>query len=229
MNRMTVALVDDHPMLLEGLRRLFSDTFGYDIVGEGASAEDAVAIARVSRPDVLLLDLSMPGDPFGAIKDIASVSPTTKVVAFTAMASVDCAIRVLEAGASGYLLKGSSAQDIAEAMRCIGEGENYISPAFATKVISALSAQSRRKQEMEASRLNVREVQIAELLQQGLTNREIGQRLEISEKTVRHYMTLLMRKLKVRNRVEAVIAVRERAGAAGTTRIGTSDTAKRAV
>ncbi len=223
MGKATVALIDDHPMLRDGVRHLFSDVLGYEVVGEGGSASDAVAISFAYRPDYLFIDLSMPGDAFAAISEMRSANPLTKIAVFTAVASVDCAIRALEAGANGYLLKGSSARDIVDAMTCMNAGQSYITPSFAAKVIAAMSQRARSEQRNAGSRLNAREMQIAGLLQQGLTNREIGVRLSISEKTVRHYMTLIMRKLDVRNRVEVALAIRDRMAAPGTMRKALTD------
>lgn len=153
------------------------------------------------------MDLRMPGDPFAAIKGIAALSPSTKVVAFTALADVNCATRALEAGASGYILKGTNADELARALRVVQGGEHYITPAFAAKVISALR-DPKRNADRNGVKFNVREAQILTLLLNGSTNKEIGERLRISEKTVRHYMTLLMRKLNARNRLEVVLMAR---------------------
>ncbi len=203
-NRISIAFVDDHPMLIDGLAWFFSTLPDFDIVASGQSADEALTIAETFRPDILTIDLRMPGDAIAAIQSIASERPGTKVVAFTALADVDCAIRVLDAGAGGYVLKGATAEEFIRAVRVVLSGEQYITPAFAPKVIAALRAPPPAVSASNAN-LSVREAQILKLLINGMTNKEIGANLAISEKTVSHYMTLLMRKLSARNRLEAVI------------------------
>ena len=151
----------------------------------------------------------MPGDPFEAIAKIAEFSPLTKVLAFTASAGIDYAVRALEAGVSGYVLKGSTANELSEAIQKVLTGDTFITPSFATKVIVALRDASLRKIAARAIKLSLREDQIIKLLLRGRTNKEIASQLKISEKTVKHYMTLLMQKLNVRNRLEVIIAAQK--------------------
>ena len=134
------------------------------------------------------------------------VSPDTKIVAFTAATGVDSAIRALDAGANGYVLKGSSAQELIQAIESVRHGETYITQSFASQVIAALRNASLRRVAAEAVRFSIREDQIVRLLLRGKTNKEIAVALKISEKTVKNYMTILMQKLHARNRLEVVIA-----------------------
>jgi two-component system nitrate/nitrite response regulator NarL len=209
MQRKSVAFVDDHPVLLEDLVANFSARADYAVVGIGNCAGDALIVATRQRPDVIVIDLNMPGDPFEVIAKITQFSPATKVLAFTASAGVDYAVRALEAGVSGYVLKGSSADELSEAIRKVLTGETFITPSFATKVIVALRDASLRKLAARAIKLSLREDQIVKLLLRGRTNKEIANQLNISEKTVKHYMTLLMQKLNVRNRLEVIIAAQK--------------------
>ncbi len=206
-DRISIAFVDDHPLFLDGLYWFFSTLSEFDILASGENADEALTIADTFRPDVLVIDLRMPGDPFAAIKSISTAHPTTRIVTFTALADVDCAIRALEAGAGGYVLKGATTDELSRAIHVVLSGEKYITPAFAPKVISALR-EPRPSVQQSKIKLNVREAQILRLLLNGLTNKEIGVELALSEKTVSHYMTLLMRKLNARNRVEAVVLAR---------------------
>jgi DNA-binding NarL/FixJ family response regulator len=137
------------------------------------------------------------------------LSPSTKVVAFTAATGVDPAIRALDSGASGYVLKGSSSRELIEAITAADSGETYITQHFASRVITALRDTSLRRRAAEAVKLSIREQQIVRLLLQGKTNKEIARTILVSEKTVKHYMTLLMQKLQVRNRLEVVIAAQK--------------------
>lgn len=212
MGRTSIAFVDDHPILLEGLASIFAEIDRFKVVGKGKCASDAIDVMMKSHPDVILLDLNMPGDAFEAIAKIREISPQTRIIAFTASAAIDHAVRALEAGATGYVLKGSTDDELMQAIDTVVTGETFVTPSFASKVISALRNVSQRKTSGPQVKLSVREDQIVRLLLVGRTNKEIAQRLQISEKTVKHYMTLLMQKLQARNRVEVVLAAQELGG-----------------
>ena len=200
-----MAFVDDHPVLLSGLVSLFGNTPGFEVVASGSSAVDAIQITSDKSPDILVIDLNLPGNAFDAIAQIAAGQGNTKVAVFTASMGIEHAVMALDAGASGYILKGSSIEGLIDGLRAVHGGETYITPAFATKVIVALRDASVRKKAAQAIRLSVREDQIVKLLLKGRTNKEIAAVLSISEKTVKHYMTILMQKLQARNRLEVVI------------------------
>ncbi|SFJ15333.1 MULTISPECIES: response regulator transcription factor [unclassified Phyllobacterium] len=205
----SVALVDDHPLMLAGVVNLFETNSEFSVVAKGASADDALQISRQLRPDVMVLDLYMPGNVFEVISEIGANPGGTKVVAFTAMTGSDYAVRALHAGAKGYVLKGSSADELIEGVRAAHSGETYITPAFAIKVIEALRIASLRKRAAGPIKLSIREEQIVSLLLRGRTNREIAIGLGIGEKTVKNYMTILMQKLHARNRLEVLIAAQK--------------------
>lgn len=211
MGKTSIAFVDDHPVLLEGLVSIFSQIERFKVVGKGKCTSDAIIVMK-SHPDVLLLDLNMPGDAFDAIVTIRRISPETRVVAFTASAAIDHAVKALEAGATGYVLKGATDEELTQAIDAVVAGETFITPSFATKVISALRNVTTHKATDRPVKLTIREDQIVRLLLLGRTNKEIAQRLQISEKTVKHYMTVLMQKLQARNRVEVVLAAQELGG-----------------
>jgi DNA-binding NarL/FixJ family response regulator len=202
----SVALVDDHPLLIEGIIALFSRARDLEITSIGSSAKDIVDISSRYHPDVIIVDLNMTGDVYGAIATSIVVSPNTKIVAFTAATGVESAIRALDAGANGYVRKGSSAQELLQAVEAVRHGETYITQSFANQVIAGLRNASLRKVAAAAVRFSIREDQIVRLLLRGKTNKEIAIALNISEKTVKNYMTILMQKLNARNRLEVVIA-----------------------
>lgn len=205
----SVAFVDDHSILLEGLVSLYSNKKDLKIVGQGQNAVDAIKITEQLSPDVIVVDLSMPGDSMAAIEVIIQTMPDTKVVIFTATASIETAVKALNCGVSGYVLKGSSSTDLHDAIVAAHNGDTYMTPGFATKVIISMKAAQTKQKALQQKRLSVREEQIVSHLMRGQTNREIARSLDISEKTVKHYMTILMQKLDVRNRVEAVIAAQK--------------------
>lgn len=212
-----VAFVDDHQVLVEGLVSLYGAMDDLEVVGQGYSAADALRIAEELQPDVLVMDLSMPGDTFATVEDITTRFPQTRIVIFTASAAIQPAIDLMEVGVAGYVLKGSSSSELHEAIRMACRGETFVTPGFATKIIVSMkTAEIRRRNQPTATRLHLREEQIVNCLLKGLTNREIGETLNISEKTVKHYMTSLLHKLNVRNRVQLVIAVKNRVGPKGT-------------
>ncbi|AHK42269.1 MULTISPECIES: response regulator transcription factor [Ensifer] len=202
----SVAFVDDHPILLEGLVSLYSGKSDLEIVAKGENAVDALKIVEEFSPEVLVLDLSMPGDAIAAIELVTQKYKDTRIIVFTANSSIETAIQVLNYGVSGYVLKGSSASDLHEAIRTVYDGETFITAGFATKVIMAMKTAEIRRRSQAQRRLSLREEQIVRHLMRGSTNREIAACLDISEKTVKHYMTVLMQKLDVRNRVEVVLA-----------------------
>ncbi|UZF93474.1 response regulator [Bosea sp. NBC_00550] len=206
MGKISIAVVDDHPLLMEGLMALMQRNVGFSLAAAGSNAGDIYSITEKFRPDAMIVDLNMPGDAFLAIKDATKAAPDMKIVVFTASTNTDHAIQALEAGAKGYVLKGSSADELIKAIEMTCRGEIYITPCFAAKVISALHGKALDRQVAESARLSVREDQIVRLLLCGKQNREIASALSLSEKTVKGYMTLLMQKLKARNRLEVVIA-----------------------
>jgi two-component system, NarL family, nitrate/nitrite response regulator NarL len=202
----SVGLVDDHPLMIEGIVTLLSRAQDLQILSTGSTAKDIIEISSRFHPDVIIVDLSMAGDVYAAIAMSIKVSPNTKIVAFTAATGVDSAIRALDAGANGYVLKGSSAQELIQAVEAVRHGETYITQGFASQVIAALRNATLRRVAAEAVRFSIREDQIVRLLLRGHTNKEIATALKISEKTVKNYMTILMQKLNARNRLEVVIA-----------------------
>jgi two-component system, NarL family, nitrate/nitrite response regulator NarL len=195
MTPISIAFVDDHPVLLSGLAALFAGNPDFNLLAVGHSAKDAVAIANQLHPEVLVVDLNMPGNVLDAIAEIAVARLGTRVLVYTAATGIDEAIAALEAGAGGYVLKGSTLDDLMAAVRTVHAGDTYITASFAAKVVAGLRTASLRKSSIEAMRLSLREEQVLRLLLRGSTNREIATTLSIGEKTVKHYMTVLMQKL----------------------------------
>jgi DNA-binding NarL/FixJ family response regulator len=209
MNAVSIALIDDHPLMIEAISSLLQRTQGFEVVGIGTSAHEIVELCSRTKPQVAVVDLHMPGDVYGAIATAIKASPSTRIVAFTAATGVESAIRALDAGASGYVLKGSSTSELLNAIASVQTGETYITQNFANRVIAGLRDASLRRKAAEVVILSIREQQIVRLLMSGKTNKEIAIAIKISEKTVKHYMTTLMQKLRVRNRLEVVIAAQK--------------------
>lgn len=210
MSKLTVAFVDDHPLVLEGIAAVFRRKADFGIVGLALSIDDALLVVERHKPDLLVLDLGLPGDAIGAVRRICECWPATKVVIFTASESTEHAIKLLNAGARGYVLKGSTSEELTASLKAVAQGEIYITPLFAAKVIMALqtSQPCAVKPPKPMSQLSIREAQIVKLLQEGKRNREIATTLHLSEKTVKCYMTTLMQKLNARSRLEVVAALK---------------------
>jgi len=201
----TIALVDDHPVVLAGITAVFSDNPGFRIVATGSSLADVKAIAAEHRPDILLVDLKMDDCTLAAIAGIAEGFEPPRIIVFTASLNIDSAVKALRAGISGLVLKGATCDEILEAVETVARGEMFIARQYASQILVGLREKERSRTSDPANRLNMRERQIVDHLRQAKTNREIADSLSISEKTVKRYMTTLMQKLNARNRVEVAI------------------------
>ena len=206
MTAITIGVVDDHPLFREGVTRSLSEISNFVVVGEGASSDDAAMIASNSRPDVMLLDVSMPGGGLIAIGQVLTVSPSTKVLMLTVSEEVDTLLGALQRGAMGYVLKGVGSRGLAEAIRTILNGSRYISPTMSAKVME----NSLQGGTSEKNGLTPREREVMDLVAQGLSDKHIGLRLGLQEKTVKHHMTQILSKLGASNRTEAALQWRER-------------------
>jgi two-component system nitrate/nitrite response regulator NarL len=170
------------------------------VVGEGATSDDAAMIAADKHPDVMLVDVSMPGGGLSAIGEILQHSPSTKVLMLTASEEIDTLLGALQRGAMGYVLKGVGSRGLAEAIRTILKGARYVSPAMSAKVVDVSL-----DKEPSKNSLTPREREVMDLVGEGLSNKHIGLRLDLQEKTVKHHMTQILTKLGVSNRTEAAL------------------------
>ncbi len=150
MNKVSIGFFDDHPILLEGLVNIFSRFNDFTIVERGVCAADAVRAALTRRLDVIVLDLAMPGDVFDAISTICLERPETKMIAFTASVGVDSAVRALDAGASGYVIKGSTADELYSAIHAVLRGETFITQSFADARVFAVDQVMRAGEDLAA-------------------------------------------------------------------------------
>ncbi|KRB24081.1 hypothetical protein ASD99_29465 [Mesorhizobium sp. Root695] len=211
MERVSIAVVDDHPIVRSGLNAVISGEAGFNLVAEGSTAREALEIAERWRPQIMLLDLAIPGGGMEALKRIVVQVPSVRCMILTVCDLATTAIAALNAGAKGYVLKGVSAGDLKKAMWTVANEESFVSPEFATKLLQA--AQLNVQHASSIDQLTHREAQIMKAVEEGLTNREIGEKLEISEKTVKYYMSAILQKYGVTNRVSAVIAAQKLRGA----------------
>ncbi|AZO15583.1 response regulator [Mesorhizobium sp. M2A.F.Ca.ET.037.01.1.1] len=203
-----IAIVDDHPLFREGVARSLGEIGGFELVGEGASAEDAERLVRASMPDILLLDISMPGGGLSALASILSAMPEQKIVMLTVSETNADVAQALKAGARGYVLKGVGSKALAEILRDVANGQSYVSPSLSARLLSDLLQPTGSKPDPLAQ-LTGREAEILKLVAEGLSNKEVAARLSLQEKTVKHHMTRVLAKLNVRNRTEAALLMHE--------------------
>jgi two-component system, NarL family, nitrate/nitrite response regulator NarL len=203
------AIVDDHPLFREGVAKLLARTPGVEIVADGSTAVDAVNIARELVPDVLLLDLKLPDDGPAAASTIAREHPSVRIVILTASDSDSDVAAMLRLGVHGYLLKGCTGQEIVRAVQRVHAGEFYVTPSLAARLLAEMTTPAVKAGDGSEG-LSSREEIILAQVSKGLTNKEIARALNLREKTVKHYMTNIMQKLGVRNRLEAVLVGQKR-------------------
>jgi DNA-binding NarL/FixJ family response regulator len=202
-NSIDILVVDDHPLFRQGVVNSLDMVADFKVVGETSSGEEALALALSLMPDVVLLDVSMPGwNGIVTAEKIALACPATAIVMLTAADDKDKLLAALKAGARGYVLKGVSAKELADVVRSACAGEVYVSPSIAAEMLVSLT---RGKAPDPLQELTDREREILELIGTGLTNREIGEKIFLSEKTIKHYVTNILQKLQVRSRVEAAL------------------------
>ncbi|MBC7179664.1 MAG: response regulator transcription factor [Roseovarius sp.] len=210
--RIGIVIADDHPLFRGGVIRSLHEDGGFEVLAECTSADDAVAATARVLPDIALLDISMPGNGLTAAERISEQFPTVRIIMLTVSEQDDDLLRALKAGASGYVLKGVAVETLIEALHSVHAGGSFISPGLAGKVLSAMGAGKTRNARVSdpISDLTHREEQILRLVARGASNREIGEELGLREATVKHYMSYILQKLHVRNRVEAALMAREK-------------------
>ncbi|MDB5592277.1 response regulator transcription factor [Enterovirga sp.] len=197
----SIVVADDHPLLRAGIVEAVSRDPRLKVIGEAATAADACQLATMFRPNLVLLDVCMPGDTFLAVRTILEACPDTKVVMLTASCSEADLLRSLQSGAKGYVLKGSGGAELIRILLAVHEGGAYVPPELTNALIIKKCDRASPCRDLTG-----REDVILEHVARGLTNKEIALELHVAEKTVKHHMTRIMDKLKARNRVEAAIA-----------------------
>ncbi len=211
-NRIRVGIVDDHQIFRDGVIFALEADPDIEIVGQGGSVDDALDIVASSSPDVLLLDINMPGGGMNAVEKIAPLFPTTKILMLTVVDDKEYACSAMKRGAIGYILKGVRGDELIAAVHGASRGEGYISPSLAGGLLKDRSEQAAALKNLSEKfpELTNREGQILVLIIRGLTNKEIGEELGLSVMTVKGYVTTLMAKLNVSTRIEAALLARNR-------------------
>jgi DNA-binding NarL/FixJ family response regulator len=205
-----LVLADDHPIYRDGLVRILETAEGIEIVAQAQDGEAAAVVCESLAPDIALLDISMPkGGGIGALTRIMQMEKPPLVAMLTVSENEADLVQAMKLGAAGYILKGIGGSELIEVIRDLAVGRSYVSPGLAGRLLVGLRATPAGAPEPSPlDDLSRREEDILKLVALGLSNKEVGTRLDIQEKTVKHYMTSIMQKLHVRNRVEAAMLAR---------------------
>jgi DNA-binding NarL/FixJ family response regulator len=204
--RIRILVADDHPMLREGLVAVLGTQPDFEVVGEAADGSEAVRLAETLRPDVILLDLEMPGvDGVAALEELRDAGSTSRAIVFTAYDTDQRILGALRAGARGYLLKGASRTEIFDAIRTVHAGGSLLEPGVTTRLLDQL----RENRELREP-LTPRELEVLVLISEGLHNSEIAGRLFVTERTVKFHVSSILAKLGADNRTEAVAVAARR-------------------
>ena len=204
MSRIRILIVDDHPVVRDGLRGMLAGTSDLEVVGEASDGAEALAVVERLQPDVVLMDLRMPGlGGAPAIRALAERGTSAKVLVLTTYDSDSDVVPALEAGATGYLLKDTPREELVRAIRAAAQGDAVLAPSVASRLVSQLREPAR-------DTLSDRELEVLALIAQGETNRGAAARLFISEATVKTHLLHIYEKLDVNDRAAAVAAAYER-------------------
>ena len=209
-DRIRILIADDHPIFRDGMRGLLDSVADTEVVGEATTGEEAIARAASLQPDVILMDLNMPGmNGIEATRHIVQTSPHVGVLVVTMFEDDDSVFAAMRAGARGYLLKGANQAELLRAIRAVGNGEAIFGPAIAERVMRYFAAPRPAATSLVFPELTEREREILALIARGQGNQEIAERLFLSLKTVRNHVSNIFAKLQVADRAQAVLRARE--------------------
>ncbi len=212
MNSIRILVADDHPIVREGLVAILDTQEDFEVIGEAGSGREAIERMDESAPDVLLLDLEMPDvDGLGVLQHLRDSESPVRVIVFTVFDTDDRILSAVRTGAKGYLLKGAPREQIFNAVRIVSQGGSLLEPVVASKLMEHVN---RTRNDPDA--LTPRELEVLPLLAQGLLNKEIADKLDITERTVKFHVSSILGKLGAGNRTEAVSIAAQR----GLVRVG---------
>lgn len=199
-----VILVDDHAVVRIGLQTLLEDLPWVTVVSEAGSAEEAIRETAAYLPDVVLMDINMPGESgIDACRKITRQFPDTRVIMLTSFSDDELILKALQAGASGYILKQLDTRSLITALEAVREGNAVLDPQVTRQVIDQIRKDENRRQAAAFHGLSTREMEVLVEVSKGLSNNEIGDKLNLSEKTVRNHVSAILTKLELNNRIEA--------------------------
>ena len=210
MSEIRVIVVDDHPIFRFGMASLLDSLDDVRVVGDAATAIDAVRVAAAERPDVVVMDLNLDGSSgIDATRDIVRAAPDIGVLVVTMLADDDSLFAAMRAGARGYLLKGAGHDDIERAVRAVANGEALFAPGVASRALSFLTGSARSAASVPFPDLTEREREVLDLVAAAHDNLAIARRLGLSPKTVRNHLSNILTKLQVTDRAQAIVRARE--------------------
>lgn len=207
-----ILVADDHELIIQGLKRIISFQEDMIIIGEANNGEEVLDLLKINKPDVVLLDFNMPLiNGIDVLKDIKILDSSIKVIMLTIESDKKTVYEAIRSGADGYLLKESVGAEIVEAIRTVCEGNKYINKDLVSLFFMNIANQSQGEKNDDSilDGLSKRELEALMYISRGLSNKEIGQKLYISEKTVKNYITNLYRKINVSDRVQAAIMAKD--------------------
>ena len=209
-------LVDDHEVVRSGLKAMLAAVGEVRVVAEAGSVKDAIAEADRTRPDVVIMDVRLDdGSGIEATREIRARRPETRVLMLTSFADDEALFASIMAGASGYVLKQIHGTDLVRAIRQVGQGQSLLDPAVTATVLDRLRRGKHLLRDERLARLSAQEERILSMVAEGLTNREIGVRLKLAEKTVKNYVSTILSKLEVSRRAEAAAYLARHTGTPG--------------
>jgi DNA-binding NarL/FixJ family response regulator len=210
MEPLRVLIADDHPLFRKGMRALLTATPGTEVVGEATTGQEAIELAAELQPDVILMDLQMPGiNGIEATRQILHTSPHIRILVVTLFEDDASIFTALRAGARGYILKDAQEEEILRAIRAVGSGEAIFSPAIATRLMDFFAAPRPAVPKEIFPTLTEREREILQMIARGRTNNDIAKELALSSKTVGNYVSNIFSKLQVADRAQAIIRARD--------------------
>lgn len=202
----TVLIADDHKMFRQGLRMLFEMEPDIKIVGEARDGLEVQEMARAYEPDIILMDINMPGaDGVEATRQILKEKPEISVIVLTMFREDEHVFQAIRAGAKGYVLKDADSLEVVKAIRTVAGGASVLDPEMTTKVFNQFKLLSEASEKQNREGLTDRELEILTLIAEGASNREIGDRLFLSEKTIKNYVTSIFQKLQMNDRTQAAV------------------------
>ncbi len=212
MPSLRLVIVDDHKIVRQGLTAILSLESDFEVVGEAGGLEEAIKLTTTLRPDVVIMDVRLEEESgIEACREIKAVLPDTKVLMLTSYGDDEAIFSSIMAGASGYLLKNTSKAELVNAIRAVGSGQALLDPAVTKKVTDRLVQLSSRQTQPEIDDLSERELEVLSLVARGLTNKDIAERLFLSEHTVRNHVSRILQKLGLSRRSEAAaVALRRK-------------------
>jgi DNA-binding NarL/FixJ family response regulator len=203
-------VADDHALFRYGIKAMLANAEGFEVVGEAATGEEVVEKVAQARPDIVLMDIQMPGiNGVEATRRVLERDPSIGVVVVTMFEDDDSVLAAMRAGARGYILKGADAGEVLKVVRAVAEGEAHFGSEIASRLVAFFSAPKPAASSEAFPELTAREAEVLDLIARGLNNAEIAKRLYISQKTVRNHVSNVFLKLQVADRAQAIVRARE--------------------